>query len=773
MSVRRRSPERPTTGAKGLEIRSSGKDSRRPPGTGRSGKDTRGSSGGFPSREPAPGRFPSRESAGTTGGTWGERARGRVVGRFVGRDRELARLSELHAVAAESPTLVWIVGPNGVGKTTLVRRFGTGIARRGVRVVECRGAEVSASESIAKYVAEAIASATRPDDVPFGRAVEADVLVIDGSADLHAFVPAIVVGALSYLGPRVLLVVTSRTRPMPCVRASLATVADVAEVHVGPFTPAESGTFLLQHRVSERDHEGIHRITCGHPLALALVAERRAAEDVADGGAFVPDSVARELARELLPEMGCPGTSDAAHVLALARTTDEDLLSIVLPRDHAFRAYESFASSPFVRSGDQGLEPDALVRSAIRSALDAKNPERASTLREALAHRHVSRLAQADDVQGLRRHLLDAWFVAEARGPSGGVELGTSARPTRVLRPTAREHARLTERIADVEGSSSAAAFAHFVARDPDALHVVVGGDGERVGVVLAVSMAGLDAAELARDDRIRTFHGVHVREGARADADTLFFRWLVPLRSAGESVDGSIDVVSIVPFVASEHAATVRRVVVNRPTGGHARRFLDRLGFEPFTSPGSEDSLLGTTLLQDLRACVSGETHPRAALERMLARLVAGMGGTRDAADMCTQTAGEFEELVRDVLAHLHAPRELARSPFHETAMGREARSKGGVVAMLEDVLAEVEASRDYASHAAILRATFFEPAVKQEAVAASLGMPFGTYRYRLRKALTCFAATLWERERRARDACETRFRLARASVRQRFDVT
>ncbi|MNC95803.1 hypothetical protein D3C83_130050 [compost metagenome] len=47
------------------------------------------------------------------------------------------------------------------------------------------------------------------------------------------------------------------------------------------------------------------------------------------------------------------------------------------------------------------------------------------------------------------------------------------------------------------------------------------------------------------------------------------------------------------------------------------------------------------------------------------------------------------------------------------------------------------------------MLRATYLSSSPKQIAAAVDLGLPFGTYRYQLRKAQELLARELWERIR------------------------
>jgi hypothetical protein len=140
------------------------------------------------------------------------------------------------------------------------------------------------------------------------------------------------------------------------------------------------------------------------------------------------------------------------------------------------------------------------------------------------------------------------------------------------------------------------------------------------------------------------------------------------------------------------------------------------------------------------------------------------------------------FAEAVKTALPRLHRAHELKHSPLVTSALLAASlppanrvdptvntlRAAEALVALLREVCSTLAASPAYASAARILCATFLEPATKQEAAAAALRLPYGTYRYQLRAAIRLLTQELWERECAARAA---RDRGAAPSSRRRLN--
>jgi hypothetical protein len=124
------------------------------------------------------------------------------------------------------------------------------------------------------------------------------------------------------------------------------------------------------------------------------------------------------------------------------------------------------------------------------------------------------------------------------------------------------------------------------------------------------------------------------------------------------------------------------------------------------------------------------------------------------------------FANAVKAALPRLYRTHELKDNPLlcsavlaasvppkvRAEAALNPLRAGEALAQLLREVGAALADNPAYASAARVLAATFFDPAAKQEAAAAALRLPYGTYRYQLRAAIRLFTQELWERERAAR---------------------
>jgi hypothetical protein len=109
------------------------------------------------------------------------------------------------------------------------------------------------------------------------------------------------------------------------------------------------------------------------------------------------------------------------------------------------------------------------------------------------------------------------------------------------------------------------------------------------------------------------------------------------------------------------------------------------------------------------------------------------------------------FGEAVRAALRTLHDDAALRDNPLlrsrllaDQTGAGRPEDLRATVLAAARNLREQPRAEKFYRA----IDLTYLTPVGKQEAVAERLGLPFGTYRYRLNMAIDRIVDSLWNRE-------------------------
>ncbi len=662
---------------------------------------------------------------------------------FVGRTAERDLFRSALSAAAPPFTVLFIHGPGGVGKTSLLRELERIAREQRPCVVRLDGRDVPPTpDAFARALEEALVAQGAQGPIPPAGAV---VLVdtYEMLAPLDSWLRETILPAWP---AHVQVVLAGREAPSSPWTTDAAWSALARFVPLRNLEAPDAVDLLLSRGVDPAAHGPVLEFTRGHPLALALVADllrQRAAP-----GAFDPadaPEVVRHLSALFLDAIPETWQRDALDACAIARVTRLPLLVELSGRERGEAAFEWLRRQSFVESGPRGLFPHDLVREVLLA--DARWRDAAALGR--LWRRIYGALqAQAAGAQGRDRQALhmDALYVTRMRPTNAGFFDWSAMDEARLDRAEAGDEDFVLRLVERHEGPASAELARLWWRAQPSAFRVFRGSEDERAGFLALLELA--EAAPSEPPDpavaRARAFVEAH---GPVAKGESVVhLRWWMH----AEEYQGVTAAINLTAMHVVSHCLT-------RP--GIAWNFV-AMADPAFWAPHFEGVNFPRVPAADFE--VGGRAYGVFAHDWRVESPEDWVMGVRPAmpfaADPATGATGslgpaEFAEAVRQALRDFTRPDALANGPLRSArllralpdAAARSARLRELIRAALDELRAH---PRDAKLHRAVLH-TYIEPLPTQELAAQRLGLPFSTYRHHLARGIERLARSLWHRER------------------------
>jgi hypothetical protein len=652
---------------------------------------------------------------------------------FVGRESELAAFRAALAHRARAFTVLYLHGPGGIGKSTLLLRFADETRRMGLPV---------------SWVGPAPDHSTPDDACPAADPTDPPVILIDDFDHReqperwlrNTLLPASPVGTV--------IVVASRRPPSVAWRADLGWNDILLPLAVGPLSPAESTKMLRAQDVPDEHQESARRLAGGNPLALRVAAQTV----VADPGAGTDEDLVRGLALSIFDQLiGDIPSRDHRHALevcAHAATTNEDLLRATIPGADAAMLFDWLRNLPFVGSDARGIYPTDLVRNMVETELRWRDADHYATMHSRVQE-HLVKRARRIGADAVLPFVADVIFVqrAETRQPPLVTKLAGFEVQEHHYEP-ADEH-RVREIALGAEGAGAAELVAFWLRRQPEAFRVYRRpGDRTAIAFFALLRLSHPTDEELSTDPVIaaaweRTQRVMPMRPGehaavARFVVDPASYHRpsecmdLMRLRLAASVIcDDELTWSVIVTPDPAFWAPTVER--------SHLRN-----DGPPITVDGRQYSLF-SQYWGSLSLSARSDTGD----DIMSSRRPKTMAMTQHSSTGWTRA--EFDQAVRNTLRSWRRPDVLGDSRMAHSRMVAEAGGDDPVAALRRIFSAALDTLGDdprQAKFHRVLTATFLDGAPTQEAAAERLGLPFSTYRRHLARGLSGLSALLWKAE-------------------------
>jgi hypothetical protein len=673
--------------------------------------------------------------------------------RFVGRDAELALFRSALAAPELPFNLIYVHGPGGVGKTTLLGEYARHAQGAGVGAVAVDARYVDPSPD-AFLGALGLALGLAPDQTPLAALADRSgrsVILVDTYELLTPLDNWLREVFLPELPEHTLIVLAGRNPLPPAWSADPGWQNLIRVVPLRNLTPDEGRAYLTQRDVPPEQHRAVLEFTHSHPLALALVAD-----SFVQRGAFTfqpaaaPDIV-RTLVERFIQKVPGPAHRAALEASALVRVTTEGLLAELLAVGDARELFDWLRSLSFMEQGPQGLFPHDLARDALTAELRWRNPDWYAELHRRARAYYASRLAQTRGLDQ-QRVLFDYVYLHREnplmRPYLDWQETGTTMPDA--LRPG--DAGPLLAMTATHEGEESARWLGYWIERQPSSVIVYRDATGQPSGFVVMLALEDVAPDERAADPAVAAAwrhleRAAPLRPGERA---TLFRFWMA--RDTYQAVSA---LQSLIFGRAAQHYLTTPGLAYSffptaepefwAPMFAHVN--LPRLPEAEFAVGERRHGVFA----HDWRV-----TPPLAWLELLGQREIATEAEAeppRPVATAVVLSQPEFAAAARDALRDLTRPDALRQNPLLRSrlvldragATARPAERAAALQNLLRDAIATLQrAPRDAKLYRALLH-TYVEPAPTQERAAELLDVPFSTYRRHLTSGVGRVVELLW----------------------------
>lgn len=672
-------------------------------------------------------------------------------GRFVGRLNELELFRSRLLSGESSFAVLYVHGPGGVGKTTLLREFARVAAECGRPVVQLDGRNIETSPLGFRLALRQSLGLSDVDVSDVAAKFPSDgVLLLDTYEVLAPLDDWLRETFLPELPSNSLLVITGRNPPEPAWRtdSGWANLTHIAPL--GNLSPEESQTYLAARGIPNKQHRNVLAFTYGHPLALALVADLlgQGGREITFQAERQPD-ILRILLERLVQEI-----PNAAHRLALevsvrVWSTTEALLASVLDAEteNVLDLFEWLRALSFIEEGPYGLFPHDLVREALDAEMRWRDPEGFRQLNKRLSAWLRLQLEQARGVK-----LWRAWFdmlYLERHNPFLRPYFEWSAMGSAYMQPAAPpDHESILSMVRRYEGETSGQIAHYWLQRQPQAFHVIRNVVGDLLGFGAQLEIQQATPKDAAADPAVAAaLRFVQDHGPLRQGEEIVYERFLID-REAYQRTSSTYNLLAVSSIITwtTRPRLAWNFIAIADPAYYEPHFTSIHLWHSPeadFEVDGHAYSVFAhdwrvesASVWLDVKAELALVTEPTLELPSF---------STPSTALVLTEI--EFADAVRQALRDYTNLDRLVTNPLMNSH-SIPARSPEALQALLQEAATVLQAHpKDMKLYRAICQ-TYLEPAETQERAAELLQLPFNTYRYQLARGIKRIADWLWQRE-------------------------
>jgi hypothetical protein len=662
---------------------------------------------------------------------------------FVGRvaEEELFRA----ALATSEPpfAVLYVHGPGGLGKTTLMDVFATLAEDAGAHVVRLDARDFVPSPA---SLLAALSFADGDAPITFPKRL---VILIDSYERLAPVDEWLRTRLLPRLPANALTVLTGRSPPTAAWRADPGWHDLLRVVTLRNLDPEDSRAYLEAHAIAPALHDRLLESSHGHPLGLSLLADLVARGGEAEVDPLTPDLVGVLLQRFVDTVPSGPQRR-ALEVCALARVTTESVLRAALGDETAHELFRWLLEVSFIETGPDGLFPHDLARDALDADLRWRDPEAYRNVFRKVAAHVRGRLRSTQGTEQLRTIRDLKFLFRNLPGILSPIDWDAwghhDPEPAR-----AEDRDVVLELVERAEGKASAATAARWWERQQEGFVVLRDSGGVR-GILGLIDLTAASDEDRAADPGAQAAWE-HARRHAplRSGERVTQTRFVIDR----EAYQAPSPTVNAAPIVTLQRYLAMPNLAWDYLTLFEPEPFNDYFALADLPRAEGADFVVGGRryglFAHDFRR-VPVDALVELWTERALAHDFVPRATTHAPA-MLVLSQQDFTDAVRQALRDLHEPALLAKNPLQRARLVRDrvegdAADAAALAALLREAIDSLRRHpRDDKRLAAVER-TYVNPAPSQEVAAELLGLPFSTYRRRLTQGVERIVAWMWERE-------------------------
>ncbi|MBK8905377.1 MAG: ATP-binding protein [Anaerolineaceae bacterium] len=676
---------------------------------------------------------------------------------FVGRQNE-RELFQAAVTAVEMPFFVlYLFGPGGVGKSSLLREFGHAAAQAKADVIPLDGRSIDANPDAFLAAIQSHIGAPDPQKV-FSTLRERDgrtVILIDTAEMLFPLDGWLQDSFLPHLPHTVFVVIAGRNPPSLRWRTDPGWQQLMHVLPIKNLSQEESRAFLMRRQIPARQHEAVLNFTHGHPLALSLVADVFAQQPMLEFRPENAPNIIKTLMEQFMQEAPSAQHRAALEACSQVRLLNEPLLAAMLQVADPHPIFEWLRDLSFMDSERRGIYPHDLAREALAADLRWRNPARQAEL-HTLARRFYIEGFHERDARQQRQILSDYIFLHRdnsiIRAYFDWQSTGT------VFTDNYQEADReaVLAMIGQHEGETAVQLAIHWLNRQSPRMVVLRQAGGSPEGLLLLLPLEKCSAADRKLDPAVAAaWNYLETHAPLRAgETATLFRFWMAADTYQGLSPIQSRIFLNMVQHYLTMPGLAFTMIPCAEPdfwTAVFGFADLHRLPEADFTVAGRTFGVYG----HDWRV-----VPPLIWLANMADQELGFKGEAAVPNTLPTPLPildeAAFATAVHDALREFTNEVALQNNPLLESRCllnkAGASASKTARVELLRSLL--TEAAQTMQNHPRqikwyrALHHTYFQPAATQEQAAELLDLPFSTYRRYLRTAVQYVIDWLWAQE-------------------------